>query len=293
MIFEIFPLTLPELQTNSWDDEIKNSFFQKELFQPSGEDYLPSFYLDKRHAEKLKAWHHYLKFGAYPAVSGAKTDEEKMDWLKNYVRTYLERDIRDLASFRDLEPFIKLQQYLALNTGALVNASSIGKQLGVSVKTVQRYIKYFELSYQAMVLVSWSRNQSKRLVKSSKVHYLDNGIVQAVLNKRGGLTGNEFESAVISEIYKQTKAVECEARFSFLRTHDGKEVDLLIEFEDGYFAFEIKMAEKVDKVDARHLFSLSEILDKPIKKAFLLSNDTEVKHLGENITAMHVAMFLG
>jgi hypothetical protein len=293
-VFEIYPLTLPEFQTNSWDDPILSSSFQLEIQQQKGNEYLPSFLLDNRYVAKITAYNHYLMFGAYPAVSELDTSpDEKLEWLKNYVRTYLERDIRDLASFRDLEPFVKLQQYLALNTGSLTNASSIGKQLGITVKTVQRYIKYFELSYQAIILSSWSRNANKRLVKSSKVHYMDTGIIHAVLNKRGGLTGNEYESAIVAEIYKQAKIIDSGIQFSFLRTHDGKEVDLLLEFQDYYYAFEIKMAERVSRTDAKHLFGLEDILDKPVKKAFLLSNDLETKHFDEKTIAIHAAMFLG
>jgi predicted AAA+ superfamily ATPase len=302
-IVEMYPLTLPELRTKGWNDTISDSLFQKVLksdflfpkvIKDEKNEYFPSFLLDKNRGDKLDAYSHYLKYGGFPAISGDDSNEnEKFDWLHNYVRTYLERDIRDLASFRDLEPFIKLQQYLALNTGNIVNASSIANQLGINIKTVQRYIKYFEISYQSIVLPSWSKNQNKRLIKSSKVHYMDQGIIQAVLHKRGGMTGNEYESAMIAEIYKQAKNEQSLAQFSFLRTHDGKEVDLLLEFPDYYYAFEIKMANKVNKTDARHLFGLEEIVDKPIKKAFILSNDEETQYFGDNIVAIHAAMFLG
>ena len=292
-IIELYPLTLPELQTKSWNDAVPDSLFQQ-LLKNEETDYLPSFFLDKCRSEKLIAFAHYLKYGGFPAISDDGINEdEKFEWLYNYVRTYLERDIRDLASFRDLEPFIKLQQYLALNTGNLINASSIAKQLGINIKTVQRYIKYFEISYQAIVLPAWSRNQNKRLVKTSKAHYIDQGIIQAILHKRGGMTGNEFESAMIAEIFKQAKNERSLAQFSFLRTHDGKEVDLLLEFPDYYYAFEIKMTNKVSKTDAKHLFGLEEIVDKPIKKAFLLSNDEETKYFDDKTIAIHAAMFLG
>ena len=125
------------------------------------------------------------------------------------------------------------------------------------------------------------------------MHYSDQGIVQAVLHKRGGMTGNEYESAIIAEIYKQTKNSQSPAQFSFLRTHDGKEVDLLLEFSDHYYIFEIKMANRVSKVDAKHLFGLEGILDKPIKRAFLLSNDEETKYFDDKTIAIHTAMFLG
>jgi predicted AAA+ superfamily ATPase len=293
-IMEIYPLTLPEIRTNSWNEDVLESFFQQELTANFTGEYLPSFLLDKNRTEKLQAYNYYLQLGGYPAVSGTdETLDEKYEWLQNYVRTYLERDVRDLASFRDLEPFVKLQQYLALNTGNLINASSIAKQLGISIKTVQKYIKYFEISYQAIVLPSWSKNSTKRLVKTSKVHYMDQGVVQAILHKRGGMTGNEYESAIISEIYKQAKNVQSQVQFYFLRTHDNKEVDLLLEFPDCYYAFEIKMAAKVSRGDAKHLFELEEILDKPLKKAFLLSNDPETKYFDKQTIAIHSAMFLG
>ena len=296
IIIELFPLTLPELRTTGWDDPVEDSPFQSILKGDSkkGFDFLPSFLMDKKIVEKQQAWEHCLSFGAYPAVSDADmNDEERYDWLRGYVRTYLERDIRDLASFRDLEPFVKLQRYLAIHTGNLINASAIATQLGISYKTVQRYIRYFELSYQAISLPAWSGNETKRLVKTPKIHYLDNGVIQAVLQKRGGITGNEFESLVIAEIYKQVQTTLAPVPFFHLRTQDGREVDLLVELPDGYLAFEIKMAENVGKQDAKHLVKVEEFLDKPLLHAFVLSNDLQTKSLEKGITAVHAAYFLG
>jgi predicted AAA+ superfamily ATPase len=294
IVIEFSPLTLPELRTQSWDDKIEDSLFQRELKSAQNDAYLPSFLMDKEMVKKQQAWEHYLKVGAYPAVSGEELNlDEKHEWLRNYVRTYLERDIRDLASFRDLEPFVKLQRYLAINTGNLVNATAIAAQLGLTSKTIQRYIRYFEISYQALLLPAWSQNINKRLVKMPKIHYLDNGIIQAVLQKRGGITGNEFESLVIAEIHKQIQTEHIQSQLFHLRTHDGKEVDLLIEMPDYYLAFEIKMTDKVSKSDVRNLLGLKNILNKPIKKAFILSNDPATKYFDENIVAMNVTMFLG
>ncbi|MEI7723720.1 MAG: ATP-binding protein [Bacteroidota bacterium] len=294
IIIEFYPLTLPELRTQSWNDAVEDSIFQREIKNINSDAFLPSFLMDKKMAEKQQAWDHYLNVGGYPAVSDAELSiEEKYEWLRNYVRTYLERDIRDIASFRDLEPFIKLQRYLAINTGCLVNATAIASRLGLSTKTIQRYIRFFEISYQAIMLPAWSQNENKRLAKMPKIHYLDNGIIQAVLQKRGGVTGNEFESLVIAEIYKQIQTIHFQVQLFHLRTHDGKEVDLLIEMPDCYYAFEIKMTDKVTKSDAKHLLDLEDILNKPIKKAFILSNDRETKIFEEKVFAINVTMFLG
>jgi len=198
IIMELFPLTIPELRTRSWNDKIEPSYFQK-LLNEENPVADPSFLLNRNYAKTAVAYEHYLKYGGYPAISDYDLPEnDRFEWLTNYVRTYLERDIRDLASFRDLDPFIKLQKYVAQNTANLINASSVAKQIGISVKTVQRYINYLEISYQSISLPSWSGNINKRLVKSSKVHFLDHGILQAVLQRRGGLSGNEFESAIVS-----------------------------------------------------------------------------------------------
>ena len=175
-------------------------------------------------AQKEKAMRHYLNFGGYPAlVKDDITDEERYQWLSDYSHTYLERDINDLANLRELEPFFTLQKLLTLQTGQLFNASALGVKTGVSTKTIQRYLQYLSLSYQVIILNAWERNTQRRLIKSPKIHIIDNGIARAILNRRGELNGNEFESAIISELYKQSKAMDAEAKFYHLRTQFVRE----------------------------------------------------------------------
>ena len=294
-ILDLLPLTVPELETEHWEDQVEDSLFQILLKQPAElPKVLPNFLLDPRYAIKQRAWDFYARFGGYPALTSSDlSDENRFDWLKQYVRTYLERDLRDLASFRDLDPFIRLQHFVALNTASIANISSMANQAGVSAKTAQRYLRYLELSYQALIVPAWFRNERKRLVKSPKVHFLDNGVLQAVLQKRGGITGQEFESLVVSELYKQIRCLALDARLSFLRTQDGREVDLLIELPQGYLAFEIKMASRISESDSRHLRGLADFLDKPLLHSFILSNDPETKAISEGITSLHAAYFLG
>jgi len=128
-------------------------------------------------------------------------DEDRSLWLSQYVRTYLERDVRDLAALRDLEPFVRLQRYVAFQTGAILNYSGLAQQIGISTKTVQRYIRYLEMSYQTLILPAWERNKSKQLVKAPKLHFLDYGVLQAITQRRGAPNGQEFESLVIAELF--------------------------------------------------------------------------------------------
>ncbi len=294
-IIDLFPLTVPELETGRWDEAVEDSMFQCLLRQPMElPNFLPSFLLDPRQAIRQRAWDHYARFGGYPALSAPElSDEDRFSWLRNYVRTYLERDVRDLAALRDLDPFVRLQRYAALHTADILNVATLAGQVGVSSKTAQRYLRYLEISYQALTIPAWHRNEGKRLVKSPKLHFLDSGVLQAVLQKRGGTTGEEFESLVVAELYKQARCLAIDANFYYLRTVDGREVDVLVEVAQGYFAFEIKMAEKVSASDARHLRGLADFLDKPLLHSFILSNDMETKSISADITALHAAYFLG
>lgn len=292
-IYELFPMTIPEMMTEKWEQEIRLSFLQEFIKTGSMPSSIPSFMLVPDYAHREQTFRYYLSFGGYPALLRSKMrDEERFEWLTNYIRTYLERDVRDLADFRSLEPFIKVQRMTALMTGSLLNYSELGKEAGITANTAIRFVNYLEKSYQGLLLNPWSRNSLKRLVKSPKLHYLDPGVQKAIIQKRGLLTGNEYESAVIAEIYKQLRNIQSPCSFCHLRTVDGREVDLLAETEDGYFAFEIKMTTHVSDVDARHLKGLGSILDKPLIQSFVLSNDPQVRIIGEKILAVPAAMFL-
>lgn len=294
-IIEMFPLTLPELRTRGWDDAAGPSMWQQLVSAPTtGCDLLPDFSLDPLMAEKQQAFEHLMQFGGYPALVDESLDyNQRRLWLTNYVRTYLERDVRDLALIRDLEPFSRLQRAVAAQTSQTISIATLSRDVGVSAKTVQRYLEYLNLSYQSLLLPAWDRNPNKRIAKAPKIHFMDHGVLQAVLQKHGGLTGAEFESIVVTEIYKQTKNLLIDAKFHHLRTSDGREVDLLVELPEGYYAFEIKMAHHVQNSDASHLKALQSILDKPILHAFVLSNCMETKVLGSSITAVNAALFLG
>jgi predicted AAA+ superfamily ATPase len=292
-IFEIYPLTIPELMTEVWDEDIPLSFFQEFLQKGSLPEVLPSFMTDPDYAVREKIFQYYITNGAYPVLTIARMkDDERFEWLTNYIRTYLERDVRDLADFRSLEPFVKVQRMTALMTGNILNYSDLAKDAGITANTARRFIHYLEISYQAILLHPWSRNKLKRLVKSPKLHYLDPGIQKAIIQKRGMPAGNEYESAVIAELYKQMKNIQFPGSFYHLRTVDGREIDLLIETAKGYYAIEIKMASHVSGVDARHLKGLCPILDKPLLHSFLISNDPAVHNISENILALPAAMFL-
>lgn len=296
LIVEVFPLTLPELMSKGWDEAIAPSLFIQLIMSNDNsipQNLRPSFLMDSDYARKMEAFNFYLKFGGYPALVNPEfSDDHRYEWLSQYIRTYLERDVRDLAEFKNLQPFITAQRISSLNTAQQLNFSQLAKETGISAKTAQKFINYLEISFQVLLLQPWHRNLRKRLVKSPKLHYLDIGVQQAIIGKRGGTTGHEFESAIFAEIYKQLKIARVPVSLFYLRTFDGKEVDLLIESEKDYVAIEIKMTANVNASDAKHLLGLDDILDKPLRWGFILSNDPQVKQLSQNTYAIPAAMIL-
>ena len=107
------------------------------------------------------------------------------------------------------------------------------------------------------------------------------------------MTGREFESAVVAEVYKQLKNSRLPVELYHLRTADGREVDLLLEMEEGFVPVEIKIADRVYAADARHLRGLDGVLDRPVLHSLILSNDHQIKELGPGVTALPVGWALG
>ncbi len=292
-LIELYPLTLPERQTMTADEAIIPSRLVRLLMGEPASILQGIPLTDTGYAKAENAWADYLEYGAMPAIVDSSVEKsEKREWLQDYIRTYLQRDVRDLGNMRELEPFVRAQKALAALSGQLLNVSELAKQAGITAVTAKRFISYLEISYQAIQLAPWFRNLNKRLSKSPKVHFLDPGIQRVLLNRTGTFTGHEFESAVVAEVYKQIKthalAVDC----FHLRTVDGREVDLLLELENGYIAIEVKMSAHVSAADARHLHDLADLLDKPLLHALVVSNDPRIQQWGD-VTAVPVAWLLG
>ena len=92
---------------------------------------------------------HYEESNLKAAIIGDDiSDEDRYEWLRGYVRTYLERDIRDLADFRNLNPFVLTQRMTALYTGQTINYSTLAKEAGITAATAKKFLSYLEISYQ-------------------------------------------------------------------------------------------------------------------------------------------------
>jgi predicted AAA+ superfamily ATPase len=283
------------MMTRSWDDACGESRLIQWLRDPTHFEIFAGVPgTSSSFAIQQRLFDSYLEYGAMPTVADpALSREERISWLNDYQRTYLERDVADLASLRDLEPFVVAQKVIASRTARLVNYSDLARSAGIAPATAQRFVRYLELSYQVVVLPPFCRNVEKRLSKSPKVHFLDPGILRALMNRWGELSGEEYESAVIAEIYKQVRTAGLSVNAYHLRTYDGREVDLLLELDHGFVAFEIKKTRHMARADLRSFHELEELLDKPLLAGLALSQDRDARLIDERTWAFPVAWALG
>lgn len=295
-ISELYPLSIPELCQNT----DKASTVLEELLQSPKPSEILSLIprdsiLQSNYSKAKERWLYFLKWGGMPALLAEDFDDnDRFEWLQDYQQTYLQRDLADLAAVNHLESFVRAQKVCALRIGELLSYSELGRQADVTAPTAKKFLNYLELSYQVLLLKSWHRNPSKRLVKMPKLHFIDPGIHRSILAKTGEVSGHEFESAIVSEIFKRIKTHRLPIELFHLRSKDGREIDLLLEREDGYLAFEIKRSLRVNKTDARHFYQLEKLLDKPLLGSIIVSEDEELGFIdkAKNIFKMPAALLL-
>lgn len=205
-----------------------------------------------------KVQEHLLTWGGMPELLRLD-DVERREWLRAYEVTYLERDLGDLARLTDLEPFKKFQKLAALRSGRMLSYAELARDAGVSAETARRYLEYLRLSYQAFTLAPYHVNLTSQVVKTPKLYWSDVGLLRQVSGVSGGVvTGEVFETFVVSELIKWARTVGSEMRFFYYRTRSGLECDLLIETGEGLLGVEIKSRERVDQRDASSLRRIAE-----------------------------------
>lgn len=170
-------------------------------------------------------------------------------YYRNYLRTYVERDVRRLVNIRDLILFERFVALLAGRIGQVVNFSSLAGETGVSTPTIASWISVLEASFLIYRLKPWFSNISKRVVKSPKIYFAETGLATHLLGIRDTsqlaahpLRGALFENMCVMDVRKRFLNAGEDAPLSFLRTEKGFEIDLLVHKAAAIRPVEIKSA---------------------------------------------------
>lgn len=192
---------------------------------------LPPFCLRERH--EVRELSDFLLQSSYPELV-ANPEVDRDIWYASYLQTYIERDVRmllNIADLRDFEQFIRL---LAAHTGQELNMSKFARRLGISVPTIKRWVSVLEASFIIFLLPPYFNNYDKRITKSPKIYFYDIGLVNYLVGIKdinllinGPMAGAIFETAVISEILKNSLAKGIKPALYFWRSQSGIEIDLI------------------------------------------------------------------
>jgi len=195
--------------------------------------------------------------GFYPRIHDQGLPPDR--WLADYIRTYVERDLRDVLRVLDLDAFERFVRLAAARTGQELNLTALAADAGVSQPTAQAWITALRIGFIVTLLPPHHANFRKRLRKRPRLHFLDTGLVCYLLGihtpallKQHPLRGAIFESFVIGEIIKGFENAGREAPLFFWRDATGHELDGLMDLGDRLVPVEVKSGVTVaaDSVDA-------------------------------------------
>lgn len=230
--------------------------------------------------------------GFFPPLETLSRPSGIQGWWEGYIATYLERDLRQISSVESLPDFRRVMAALALRSANIANQTEIARDTGVSQATVHRYMNLLEVSSLLARVPAFSRNRTKRLIKSPKIHWVDpalavhlSGIHDARTLSDSREAGAFFESLVFLHLQILTGLMVPKPRIFHYRTVAGKEVDFVLERGRSLVAVEAKFTQSPRYSDTEGLQDFME--DYPETVAGLLVYDgKEVRRLHERILAV-------
>lgn len=192
-----------------------------------------------------------LLTGFYPAIADQKADPIR--WHSNYLKTYVERDVRQIKNILNLAVFEKFLRLCAGRVGQLLNANNLAVELGVDNKTINSWLGVLETSFIIILLKPHHQNFNKRIVKMPKLYFTDTGLACSLLGVKNTLQlethplrGNLFENMIVADLWKNRLNKGKENELFFWRDNTGNELDLLWEKENQLIPVEIKSGKTIN-----------------------------------------------
>ena len=216
-----------------------------------------------------------LYHGLYPAVCSCKNIPKFL--YPSYVKTYLERDVRDLLNVKDMRLFNMFLKLCAGRIGSVFNASEIAGEIGVSSKTIQAWVSILQASYVVYLLPPYFENSRKRLTKSPKMYFCDTGLACTLLGIESAeqlafdkMRGHLFENLIVVELLKRRLNEGKESNLYFYRDSNQNEVDILVNNGSSLDAIEVKSAMTYNPSFEKALLKVNEWVNPPVGKRTII-----------------------
>jgi predicted AAA+ superfamily ATPase len=186
-----------------------------------------------------------LIYGSYPEVVLLRSNRDREEYLRELLSSYLFKDILQLEGIRYADKLQRLLQLLAFQIGKEVSLAELGRQLGMSKNTIERYLDLLEKVFVTYKRRGFSRNLRKEITKTHRYYFCDNGIRNALINNFNPLPlrddlGGLWENYIITERVKKHEYQRQLINAYFWRTYDKKEIDLVEDYRGRLSGFEVK-----------------------------------------------------
>lgn len=231
-------------------------------------------------------WRALCRRGGFPTPAlELKTARPRAIWFDGFVRTYLERDLQDLAAISALPDFRRLMRAACLRIGQLVNQTELGRDIALPQATVHRWLNLLETSYLLVRLPAYAVNRTLRLIKAPKLYWGDTGVALH-LAELDQPTGAYLENVVLHDLLVWRDARLERAEVAYWRTVSGAEVDFVIEVGGRLLPIEIKSAARPRLADTRHLRAFCEEYGRKTRSGLLLHTGETLEWVAPNVLAV-------
>jgi predicted AAA+ superfamily ATPase len=218
-----------------------------------------------------------------PALTLSRPAERTV-WFDGYMRTYLERDLQDLASISALPDFRRLMRAACLRLGQLLNQTELARDCGLPQPTVHRWLNLLETSYLALRLPAYAVNRTKRLIKSPKLYWSDTGLALHLAGSDEP-AGAHLENLVLHDLVAWRDARLERAEVGYWRTAIGEEVDFVLEAGRQLLPIEVKASARPRLADAAHLRTFRAEYGKRSRAGLLLHAGSTLEWLAPDVLA--------
>lgn len=218
--------------------------------------------LSSANKSSLKKVYERIWRGSFPAIALNRKADVDM-FYSSYIRSYLERDVRQIANIGDLSSFLKFLRSAAARTGQLLNITEMAKDSEISPNTAKSWMSVLEASGLVYLLEPYHNNITKRLIKAPKLYFLDTGLASYLTQwsspetlEAGAMSGHILETYFFTEILKSYWHNGKRERLYYYRDKDQKEIDLLIMQDGTLYPLEFKKTARPSRADVRHFHLL-------------------------------------
>lgn len=210
--------------------------------------------------------------GGFPLAVARRAGASRNRWFDDYIELVLERDVAELSSIRQREKMPRLLARLGGQTGQVLNVARAAADVGIESSTAEHYVRLLEAAFVLHRLPAWGTTLRARAALKPKIHFVDSGVAGRMLRVTASRLsaaqpqamtelGHLLETFCVGEVLKQVAWTQTPAQPGHWRTHDGDEVDLVLERDDGAVAaIEVKAGERAREADFRGLRKLREAL---------------------------------